>query len=255
MSYRKAAIADYKEHVVLRINRLPTIFLLLAASQATYAFDWKQGHFVGDLGWYRGSQGESQHINIATLIGDNFSVTKNNDSNYLLGLGYMLDGGRHHNIDFGYGVHAYYFGEAKVSGYVTQENLFTNLSYQYFVNHLPIYFTGNGLLPTAYPGLSVSVGVGIGPNFISAFRFSESSLDSGVTIPEDMFSNETSVVASGMLGLGLRYMYRHKYPIELGWRFFWLGRTSMNPRISGVSNHLSTGDVYANALTLTLGTS
>lgn len=79
----------------LRLSFLHPIFIMigLAASfnsQAIQAEDC--GGPVLQLGWFTATQGKSQHVNIEGLIGDDFSVHKSSDQNFLAGIGYYFDG-------------------------------------------------------------------------------------------------------------------------------------------------------------------
>ncbi|MCR9192656.1 MAG: hypothetical protein NXI01_08365 [Gammaproteobacteria bacterium] len=91
------------------------------------------------FGWFSAIRGHSQNINIADLIGDNFSVTQGTDSNGLVGVGYYVDGQKMKPFNVSYGVNAFYLAKTNVNGLVTQEQLFTNLSYHYSTINYPIF--------------------------------------------------------------------------------------------------------------------
>ncbi|MES2198935.1 MAG: hypothetical protein V4489_02040, partial [Chlamydiota bacterium] len=82
------------------------------------------GRPIVEVGWFTANQGKSQHINIEGLIGDDFSVTKSSDQNFLLGLGYYFNGLDRSRISLSYGINAFYLAPTEVRGNVTQENLF-----------------------------------------------------------------------------------------------------------------------------------
>lgn len=234
---------DWKKNTIL-IN----IILLIAIVSKAYAFDLKQGHTVFQVGGYWSSQGEGQKINIKGLIGDYFSVTKRSDSSGLVGLGYFLDGQENRLFNMSYGINAFYLANTSVKGYVTQENIFTNLSYEYNVSHFPIYLAAKSTIKTNSPKYSVTIDAGIGPNFMTTGGFKEYSLDS-MTVPDSAFSSNTSTTLSVMAGAGIKInQVLGSAPLECGYRFFYLGQGNFSKNTGQLLNTLSTGNSYANGL-------
>lgn len=193
--------------------------------------------------------GRSQHVNINTLIGDYFSVSKHHSSNGLVGLSYFLDGMDNAYFSLRYGVQAFYLPTTSVKGAVTQENAFTNLSYKYNLVNWPIYATVKGLVNNPYyVRLPLVFDVGLGPNILQTKNFSETSLGSN-TIPDLIFSNRTTAVFSATASAGLRFNdLIGPASLECAYRFFYLGQSSLNIANSQVQNALNTGITYANAV-------
>ena len=227
---------------------LVIIILLLVISTQAYSFNLKHGHPVLQIGGYWSSQGKAQNINIKGLEGDYFSVTKRSDSNALVGLGYFLDGQEYNRFSMAYGINAFYLAKTSVKGNVTQEDLFTNLSYEYTVSHLPVYLAAKSTIKTKSSQYAFTVDAGIGPNFISTSGFKENSLD-GITLPDNAFSGHTTTTFSAMVGIGIKMNHVFgSVPLECGYRFFYLGQGNFNKNTNELLNTLSTGNAYANAL-------
>lgn len=208
----------------------------------------RHGHAIVQLGGYWGKQGKAQHINIEGLIGDEFTVTDQTDSNGLVGLGYFLDGQKKELFEMTYGINAFYLPKTGVMGNIIQENLFTNLSYRYNVTHYPLYAVAKSTIKTKFPKYTLTMDAGIGPNFMNTNSFKEISLD-GVTIPDNIFSGHTTATFSATAGIGMKI--DHVFgaaPLECGYRFFYLGQGSFNKNTNQLLNTLSTGNNYANAL-------
>jgi len=209
----------------------------------------KAGHALIQLGGYSSRQGATQHINIDGLIGDRFTVTKHGDSNGLLGLGYFIEGQSRGPLTMSYGINGFYLPRTSVSGTVTQENLFTNLSYGYHLTHYPVYAMAASIIPLKLTKQFLTLDVGIGPNFMRAGGFQEYSLDNGVTLPDNAFSGRTTTTFSATVGIGIRINNVFgKAPLECGYRFFYLGQGHFNTETNQLQNTLNTGNTYANAL-------
>ena len=221
--------------------KLPTNFLSTLSSL-------KQGHAIFQLGGYWGIQGHSQQVNIDDLIGDYITVANTSGSNGLVGAGYFIDGQDARRFKMNYGINWFYLPSTRVNGTVTQENLFTNLSYSYHVTHYPLYVVAKSTINTKSPNHSITLDAGIGPNFMTTSNYQESSLD-GITLPDQIFSGKTTTTFSVTTGLGVQFKnFFGPAPLECGYRFFYLGRGSFNVLTQQVVNPLNTGNVYANAL-------
>ncbi len=209
----------------------------------------QQGKLSVDVGWFEAHQGESQFIGIQDLIGDRFTLTKQNDNNFLVGAGYFLPAMAMNNINFSYGLNVFYLGDTKVKGNVIQEDIFENLSYRYSITNVPILFSAKAVMQTSYDWLGVNLDVGIGPNVIHAYNFDETSLD-GVTLPDNIFKSNTTADFSATVGAGLTFnnALGCNMPIEVDYRFFYLGEGRLERATSQVSKSLRTGDSYANAV-------
>ena len=207
------------------------------------------GEPVLQIGWFTTTQGKSQHIDIQGLIGDDFSVNKSSAQNLLVGVGYYFDWLNLAQTSIQYGINAFYLAPTKVKGHVTQEDLFTNLSYQYSRTNYPIYFTAKALVPCSMHD-DIVIDLGIGPNVVNTSGFKESSLDGGITIPDaHLFSGKNVVTFSATAGLGWRIHHvLGNRSFEIDYRFFYLGQGELKKVNSQVRNTLRTGTSYANAL-------
>ncbi len=215
-------------------------------------FSPKRATIMLQLGGYRASQGSAQNIGIAGLIGDRFTVTQPYGQNVLAGLGYYVDGMNLGQHQFLFGLNAFYFAPTSVKGNVVQEQLFTNLAYRYSVTHYPIYFAAKELV-NPNDAYTLTLDLGVGPNIMQTSNFSETSLDGGVTQPDSIFSGQTRVAFSATAGLGVRINHAFGHvPLEVGYRFFYLGQGSLNSINSQVTNKLNTGNCYANALVFSI---
>jgi hypothetical protein len=202
------------------------------------------------LGGFTATQGTAQDIQIQGLVGDHFSVNHRSADNVLLGAGVYFEGPTWKQTAFSYGVNAFYFPQTTVKGDVTQEQLFTNLSYQYTLSNMPVYFAGKARVNNLYNSqYNLTFSAGIGPNFIRTGNVNERSLDGGVTLPEAAFAGQTSTALSAMLGVGVEFKQVFKQmPLECGYRFFYLGQGRFSKRSTQLINTLKTGNNYANAL-------
>ncbi|MDR3491356.1 MAG: hypothetical protein P4M12_04835 [Gammaproteobacteria bacterium] len=225
-----------------------TVIAFMSLSSLAYSFGSADRHLVLEVGGFVNSQGKAQTININELIGDYFSVTKRHKAQALVGLGYYIDDMTNNNVHMSYGLHAFYLPSTTVKGDVTQELMFTNLSYKYRVSHVPIYFVIKSTIAKPSANYALILDAGIGPNIIMTRGFKEQSLDN-ITIPEQPFSSYTKSALSGMVGIGIKmnHIFRSA-PVECGYRFFYLGRSYLPKNSDQVLNNLSTGNMYANAL-------
>lgn len=207
---------------------------------------------VLQLGWFAATQGKSQNVDIDGLIGDDFSVKKSTDQNLLVGVGYYLKGFDIARASILYGINAFYLAPTKVHGNVTQEDLFTNLSYHYSRTNYPIYFAAKALIHCGSCS-DVTIDLGIGPNIINTYGFKERSLDGGITIPDThLFKGKTVVDFSATAGLGWRLnRIWGDLSLELNYRFFYLGEGELKKNNDQLGNTLRTGNSYGNALFVT----
>ncbi len=223
------------------------IFCLLP-SLSCLALSLTHGKVPVQLGVFTSSQGKNQHINIQGLIGDQFTVDNNKSTNGLFGIGYYVDGLDREHFQLSYGVNGFYFGKTSVSGTVIQENLFTNLSYKYDINHMPIYFAAKSTVKNNNETYAITLDAGIGPNFIQTSNYSETPLDN-FTVPDNAFSSHNNVTFTAMAGVGLKLNNIFgRAPLECGYRFFYLGQGDLSKNTDQLLNTLKTGNNYANAL-------
>ena len=200
------------------------------------------------LGGYWSAQGSQQHVDIQDLIGDEFTAPHHTRSNGLVGLGYFIDSQEKERFKMVYGINAFYLAKTGVKGNVIQENLFTNLAYQYNVTHYPVYAVAKSIIKTKSSKHALTLDVGIGPNFMRTSGFQESSLGSN-THPDNMFSSRTTTTFTATVGAGVQFkQFFGEAPLECGYRFFYLGQGHFNVQTSQVVNTLTTGANYANAV-------
>lgn len=235
------------------LNKLSGLTLLSLCASLSYAGNWKlpPGHFIFEAGPYYADQGKSQDVAIANLVGDHFSVTDHHDWNGVFGVGYLFEGQKWQNMQLNYGVNAFYLAPTQVQGEITQEMLYTNLKYNYLISHLPIYATAKALFQTNYKGLTATVDLGLGPNFIQTKQYEDLSIDGGITIPDNGFKSDTRTKFSAMAGVGVRYQLKDA-DLELGYRFFYLGEGELKSNNPDILSSLKTGTNYAHALLLTV---
>ena len=207
------------------------------------------GYAVVQLGGYWSIQGRSQHINIDSLIGDDFTVTNGQSSNGLVGLGYFIDRQKQDLFQMTYGVNTFYLAKTGVSGNVIQESLFTNSSYGYSVTHYPVYAVAKSTITTKFPKYALTVDLGVGPNFMRTGSFKEQSLNGVITVPNNAFSGHTTTTFSVMTGIGIKFnnFFSHA-PLDCGYKFFYLGQGNLSKNTNQLLNNLNTGNNYANAL-------
>lgn len=208
----------------------------------------KKSNVLIQLGGFWSQQGKTQHINIEDLIGDNFTVKSSGSNNGLFGIGYFIDGLQREKFDLSYGLDFFYLPTTSVSGYVVQENLYTNLAYQYNVVSYPLYAMARAIVKTPTPRINVILDVGLGPNFMQTNGFKEHAVADN-TLADNIFTGRTNTTFSATVGASLRLKQVFgQLPLECGYRFFYLGKGRFNVSSSQVLNYLETGDGYANAI-------
>jgi len=224
---------------------------LALASTQVYSYQLN-GHFLLEGGGYSSTQGQSQQVDISGLIGDRFNVTNRHDTNTVFGVGYLVEGLKTGRFGIDYGINAFYLAKTKVSGTITQELVFTNLAYDYYVSHLPVYLFAKAYVNTNYSNLALTVDAGVGPNFMNTNLYNDTSLD-GITLPDNAYiGNFSTTVFSAMAGIGLKFNVMNQLPVEIGYRYFYLGEGYFNPRTSAILNKLQTGNNSAQALIITI---
>jgi hypothetical protein len=239
--------------VMMKRKLLPLISLAFTSS--LFALNLPE-NIAFQLGGFDASQGKSQNIGISGLLGDHFSVTQSNDQNVLLGLGYFRDVTTINNVQLMAGINAFWLANTEVKGKVTQEMLFTNLSYHYSITQYPIYLAGKALFNANVFNACrpITLDLGVGPNILVTSNFHESSLD-GITLPDHAFKGQTNVVFSATAGIGIRFEHvLGSLPLEIGYRFFYLGEGQLQKANNLLTNTLKTGNSYANALIISTTT-
>ena len=198
------------------------------------------------------TQGRSQLIGIRGLSGDLFNVNHDNTGNIIAGLGLYRQGASASTVNLYYGFNAYYLLHTSVRGKIATERVYTNLSYRYSIVNTPFYASAKAVFNTSR-SMRFAVDLGVGGNIIQANKFSERSLDGGMTTPDHIFTTHTSVSWSGMAGLGVQLNDIFDLaPFEINYRFFYLGQGKLNKASTRVTNTLVTGNSYASALMLTM---
>jgi hypothetical protein len=212
-----------------------------------------RGELSFSAGYFNADEGRTQHINIVDLVGNNYRVHKKNDGNFLVGVGYLANGGDYSWLNMAYGVKAFYLGQTKVRGVIEQEDFFTNLSYRYNLTHIPVYAMARAMISPGSKSYALTLDAGIGPNVMITSSYDERSLDGGITIPDYAFYGHIKTKFSATAGVGVKLTNLiNAAAIEIGYRFFYLGQGDLQPRTNQILNSLKTKDIYANAVVLTL---
>ncbi|VEB35214.1 hypothetical protein [Legionella cherrii] len=199
-------------------------------------------------GFFGASQGKEQHIDIDGLIGNQYTLDSNSQISGLVGVGLYFNGPSFHWLQLSYGVDAFYLGQTKVRGDINQEDLFTNFSYQYSIQNVPVYAAAKALISTNNPKYNITVDAGIGPNFMWTSGYHETPLED-FAIPDNAFEGASTTHFSVMAGAGIRLNnIIGPMPVECGYRFFYLGKSHLNAVNDQYLDNLTTGDTYANAL-------
>jgi hypothetical protein len=215
-------------------------------------FSPDRAHIFFQLGGFDASQGKAQNIGIKGLIGDRFSVSRHNDQDVLLGLGYFIDGMNKEKFNLLFGINAFYLAQTAVKGKVIQEQLFSNLSYRYLITNYPIYVAAKALIHTNNDRYDIILDLGIGPNVMDIHQFREYSINA---LPDRVFSSHSSVAFSTEAGLGIKFNNLvNRLSLEIGYRFFYLGRGYLKKNNDQLTSTLNTGNSYANALVISMGT-
>ncbi len=232
--------------------------ILIGVYATSHAWTLPKHHLhlqLGDV--YVSPASNSQDILIQGLIGDVFTSTYrsrlSNNNNIFYGLGYFFDGPTYGMTNIYYGLDAFYLGQINVKGDVTAEGLFTNLSFQYTQTNIPIYASIKGEIKNDMPDFSdmaITFDLGAGPN-IQPTTFQESSIDNGVTIPDNIFAganNLSSITFGATVGAGLKINdVFFNVPLECGYRFFYLGGNGLSKKTNQVVNTLNV-PYYAQAV-------
>ena len=212
----------------------------------------KSQALVLELGGFLATQGMEQDVGITGLIGNHYSIDRKSTANFLLGLGYYWEAVEKGSLQTSLGINAFYFAPTAVQGNITQEKMFTNLSYRYSTSHYPVYLAAKRVLKTN-SFCDVTLDFGLGANIIQTYGYKENSLDNGVTIPDNSFSGTTRAAFSVTAGAGMLFNnVVGSLPLEVSYRFFYLGKSHLRPNNSQILDSLQTGNIYANALMVSL---
>lgn len=234
-----------KKHVLFTCLALPISCMAGTMGHVGNAKLWSvplQGGFFG------ASQGNEQHININGLIGNRYTVENKSEISGLAGIGLYFNGYTQERFQLSYGLNLFYLGQTSVRGYIVQEDLFTNLSYQYTIQNLPLYAAAKAIIDTNNPKYNVTVDAGMGPNFMRTTNYREKPLADFV-IPDKAFNGVNSTQFSVTAGVGLRLNnILGSMPMECGYRFYYLGKGNLSTQNDQYLNTLNTGNTYANAL-------
>ncbi|QDQ39780.1 hypothetical protein E3226_004925 [Legionella geestiana] len=227
-----------------------SLLLPLAAFAGTMGQDARTKSWSVPLqgGFFGVSQGKSQQINIDGLVGNRYTVEDNGQMSGLAGVGLYFDAWSRERMHFSYGVNLFYLGETHVRGNIIQEGVFTNLSYRYSIENLPLYAAAKAIIDMDNPRYAVTMDAGVGPNFMRLSDYRETPLIASVT-PDNAFGRANTTTFSAMAGVGLRMNNLiGALPVECGYRFFYLGKGNLHRVNEQYLDTLSTGNTYANAL-------
>ena len=206
------------------------------------------GHGVVQFGGFWVNQGENQQINIQDLVGNYYTVNSGKQGSALAGIGYYLNGLTLDRLQLNYGLNAFYLGANSVSGEIAQEQLYTNLSYRYKVQNIPLYLDAKAILHSASDRFDMTLDAGIGSNFMRVNGYNETPLNN-YSIPDNAFGAHTNTNLAATAGIGARINNVFgKLPLECGYRFFYLGKGRLAATNNQLLSNLNTGNVYANAI-------
>ncbi|MCX7114664.1 MAG: hypothetical protein NTW08_01950 [Gammaproteobacteria bacterium] len=219
-----------------------------AYSSLPFSYDKPHRHVVIQMGGYLISRGLSQHVSIDELVGNQYTLSQHHASNALVGLGYFLDGSDIGTFQMNYGINGYYLPHTPVNGNIAVENFFTNLSYRYQIQHVPVYLVTEARLKNHSQHYQVALTAGVGVDFMRTFNYEEAPLNSNA-VPQNNFAQKTQETFTAMTGIGLRFNHVFgEAPLECGYRFFYLGQGSLKINNDLYQNALKTGSNYVNAL-------
>ncbi|MCH9756015.1 MAG: hypothetical protein K0U37_02325 [Gammaproteobacteria bacterium] len=233
-----------------------TVFYILGFVCITscFAFNFKDGQVPIQLGFFDAKEGIPQVIHIQGLIGNRYTTTQSSGQSGLVGVGYFLPVSDKKILglsELTYGVNAFYLGKTTVKGLIVQEEMFSNLSYQYDASNIPIYAALTGKKFNNTGNLGLVLHGGIGPNLAMLRNYQETSLDGGITrLNRSFYSNTaTTFTAMGGIGVAINHLIPNvNTPLECAYRFFYLGQGALNKRTEQILNSLQTSNAYAQAL-------
>ncbi|MCA0403319.1 MAG: hypothetical protein LCH30_05905 [Proteobacteria bacterium] len=225
---------------------IATLVSLSTFSHSLFALSYK-GHSIPiQAGFFSTLNEKNQHLDIDSLIGNDYLAKRKNSTAALLGIGYFIDTNQYDKFQFAFGINAFYFFKQSMKGQIAQERLFTNLAYSYDSSNVPIYFASKTLY-RYNEKYNLTVDLGVGPNIVNLSHYKEVPLNN-YTLPDNAFSSNTSIRFSATAGIGLRINNLiASLPVECGYRFFYLGQGQFNKNSEQIINNLNSNR-YANAL-------
>lgn len=207
------------------------------------------GHTIFQLGGFLANANIGQHINIQGLVGNTYSPEDHVSGNVFLGIGYFLEPILVSSTSISYGLNWFFLPKTNYRGTVTEENLFTNLRYNYGIINYPLYVVAKtNVALEKITKHTLTFDIGIGPNFINTTGYRESAININ-SVPNTPFPNKTHAKFSATFGAGVQLDNKvfPKLPLECGYRFFYLGEGSFGLN-SNQLNPFKTGSVFANAI-------
>lgn len=236
------------EERMQRIKYLTAIGLLATNAHALSS-SLPHGQLVIQGGGFYSNPGKSQHININTLVGDQYTVTSKHDTKGLFGLSYLISGPNLGKALMSYGVSGFYFPKMNVNGDIIQENMFANLGYGYSITHVPIYATAKAVVMNHSDQFGLTVDAGIGPNLNQTTTVNNWPINGSSSTSDLVFFGRSNTAFSAMAGVGLRINNAvGQIPLDCGYRYFYLGKGNFYKRSEEWLNTLSTGNNYAQAI-------
>jgi opacity protein-like surface antigen len=246
------------------VNKAIFILCLVSVTQA-YAFDmddepdffqtesigskWGGGEWTFSVGGFKANTGKQQLFILPGQGTVSMTPTDKSNSSGLIGGQYLVDRRTRGKTTFAYGLSLYYLFPAKVKGNMSFQN--QSQAYQYKITNLPLYGSIQAKVCTDYEFMYILDG-GLGVNYMMLNKYIETSTGNGGT-PSDSFKNNNVLDFSATAGIGLRFTDIFKeMTLELGYRFFYLGQGKLKSNISFITGDLKTGNVYANAVILSV---
>jgi len=228
--------------------RLKHLLIFIVAFMVSNASAWDRGYLSLEGGVYHGKIGEAQDVETAGLFIDRYDIDSTYHNAGLIGLGYFFCLPQ---SPVYFGVNAYYLTRTTVKGTIFIDQIFPDLNYSYTIKQFPIYASVKATLPFNN-GNGINLMAGVGPNIIKIQNYNEFVNEGGLTAPLDTYDSTTSVRLSAMAGIGITFSdFSNGLPIELGYRFFYLGDGALESNFDDVED-LNTGAMFAHALVVSI---
>lgn len=222
--------------------------LLFVIAHPAFALEIPNGKLAIEAGLFRTNQGKPQDISIDGLVGDHFTVQDGIQNNGLVGIGYYIPV-MDNTLDVGLNV--FYLAKTTIKGSVIQEQQYENLDYRYDVIQAPIYLDVKKHFPMS-ESYGFTLDLGIGANIMNLHNYHDEPSDGSNSLPDEAFKSQSNVLFSGSVGVGIELCnLLYHQPIEIGYRFFYLGESSLPGRVPEIQD-LKTGHTYAHSLIATI---
>jgi hypothetical protein len=210
------------------------------------------------LGGVETTAGKTQQVNVDFVLPAEYTFKENRQWNAVLGLtllggvGVFREFKTIRNFLFSYGVGAFYLSKVRVSGIVSQAKLFNNLGYSYDITNIPAYVFLKTKADIFEGKHQLVLDVGFGPNVMTMYNYGEWAINR-TSLKDNAFKGSRETTLSFTSGFAIHFnKIFGDLPVELGYRFFYLGVGHLNINNNQYATNLSTGPSYANAIVCSL---